>query len=175
MGFLGNLGYARRFLENGFLPFKKMPTIFAFVRLLGMPVSWAYVIHCAFAVGAVIIVWIVWRRSQNRNLRSAALMTATFLVSPYAFDYDLAWLAFPIAWLALDGLRNGWLRGEREVLVVAWLLPILMVPIATALSLLVGPIVLCCLLWITVRRANAASTMGTTANSVHEDKFETVQ
>ena len=80
-------------------------------------------------------------------------MSATFLVSPYVFDYDLAWLAFPIAWLASAGLRNGWLRGEREVLVAAWLLPMLMAPIATAMSVQVGPLVICSLLWITVRRS----------------------
>jgi hypothetical protein len=174
-GWLASLGVARLFLESGYLTWEDMPTMFAFARLLGVPVPWAYVIHCVVAVGAVIVVWRVWRHCHDRNLCGAALMTATFLVSPYVFDYDLAWLAFPITWLALDGLRNGWLRGEREVLVVAWLLPMLMLLIATALNVQVGPIVLCCLLWITVRRANAASTMGATANSVHADKFETLQ
>ena len=102
-------------------------------------------------------------------------MIATFLVSPYAFDYDLAWLAFPIAWLALAGLRNGWLRGEREVLVIAWLLPMLMVVIATALSLQVGPLVLGSLLWISVRRATATSMMGATATDTHADQFAIVE
>jgi Glycosyltransferase family 87 len=152
-GFFANLGYARLFLENGFLPWPKMPAVFAFGRLLGIPVAGAYFIHCVVALVAVIVVWRVWRRCQDRKLRGAALMSATFLVSPYVFDYDLAWLAFPIAWLASAGLRNGWLRGEREVLVAAWLLPMLMAPIATAMSVQVGPLVICSLLWITVRRS----------------------
>ena len=159
-GCLASLSYARLFLENGFLPWAKMPSMFAFMRLLGIPVAGAYVVHCVIALGAVIIVWRVWRRCQDRNLRGATLMTATFLVSPYVFDYDLAWLAFPIAWLALAGLRNGWLRGEREVLVVAWLMPMLMAPIAASLNVQVGPLVLCSLLWITIRRVSALSMMG---------------
>ena len=174
-GFLANLSYGRLLLENGSYLWPKMPSMFAFVRLLGIPVEGAYVVHCIVALGAVIVVWRVWRRCHDRKLRGAALMIATFLVSPYAFDYDLAWLAFPIAWLALAGLRNGWLRGEREVLVIAWLLPMLMVVIATALSLQVGPLVLGSLLWISVRRATATSMMGATATDTHADQFAIVE
>ena len=162
-GFLANLSYGRLFLENGSFLWPKMPTMFAFLRLLGIPVAGAYVVHCIVALGAVIVVWRVWRRCQDRNLRGATLMTATFLVSPYLLDYDLAWLAFPIAWLALAGLRNGWQRGEREVLVFAWLLPLLITPIGTFLSVQIGPIVLCSLLWITVRRTTVTSMIGATA------------
>ncbi len=150
---LGSLGYARHFLEVGFLPWGKMPTVFAFLRLLGMPITGAYIIHGIFAVGAVIAVWRVWRNSKDWQLRGAILMTATFFVSPYLFDYDLAWLAFPIAWLALGGLRDGWLRGDREVLMAAWLLPMFMAPIAGTVSIQLGPFVLGALLFITMRRA----------------------
>ncbi|UWX58030.1 DUF2029 domain-containing protein [Chlorobaculum sp. MV4-Y] len=171
-GFIANLGYARLYVETGLLPWVKTPTVFAFLRLLGMPVAWAYVVHFVVAAGAVIVVWHVWRRSQNRNLRSAALMTATFLVSPYVFDYDLAWLAFPIAWLALDSLRNGWLRGEREVLVAAWLLPLVMVFIAASLNVQIGSFVLCSLLWIIYRRATTTSMMGAVVIDDHADQYE---
>jgi hypothetical protein len=173
--FLASLGYARLFMENTPPLWDKMPSVFAFLRMFGMPVAWAYAVHCVIAMAAVIAVWHVWRHCQNRNLRSAALMTATFLVSPYVFYYDLAWLAFPIAWLALDGLRNGWQRGEREVLVAAWLLPLLMIPIAGFLKLQIGPLVLCSLLWITYRRATKAAMTGDTASDACEDQFETVQ
>ena len=133
-------------------PWGKMPTVFAFLRMLGTPVAWAYTAHAAVAAVAGGAVWYVWRRSTDWQLRSANLMTATFLVSPYLFDYDLAWLAFPIAWLALVGLRDGWLPGEREVLVLAWLLPLLMASIAIHLHLQIGPFVLGAMLWITLRR-----------------------
>jgi hypothetical protein len=159
--FLANLGYARLLLENGSFLWPKTPSMFAFARQLGIPVREAYVVHCIVAAGAVIVVLRVWRRCQDWNLRGAALMTATFLVSPYVFDSDLAWLAFPIAWLAMNGLRNGWLRGEREVLVAAWSLPMLIAPIAVASSVQIGPLVLCSLLWITVRRAAPVSKKDT--------------
>jgi hypothetical protein len=174
-GWLASLGVARLFLETGYLIWEDMPSMFAFARLLGIPVTWAYLLQGVVAVGAVVVVWRVWRTCHNRNLRGAALMTATFLVSPYVFYYDLAGLAFPIVWLALDGQRNGWLPGERELLVIAWLLPMLMVVIATASSVQIAPFVLCCLLWITTRRATAASMMGTAADDGDVCQFVTLQ
>ncbi len=169
-GFLANLVYARVFLENGSQVWKKIPSVFAFMRLYGIPVEWAYVIHFVFATGAAVIVWHVWRRCRNSNLRGAVLMTATFLISPYIFHYDLAWLAFPIAWFALSGMQNGWLRGEREVLVVAWLLPMLMgVQIVTNLTVQIGPPVICSLLWIIVRRIESPM-LETTTTSYRDDE-----
>ncbi len=155
MASVHSLGYARLFLETGTLPWPKMPTVFAFLRLLGTPVSLAYAVHAAVALVAIRTVWRIWRGSQDQRLRAAALMTGTFLVSPYVFDYDLAWLAFPIAWLALCGLETGWRTAEREILAAAWLLPLIMAPFATPTHIQLGPIVLGALLWITWRRARS--------------------
>ena len=152
---LASFDSARLNLESGVLPWHKMPSVFAFLRLLGIPVTAAYFVHFVVAVIGVIAVWHVWRCCRDSQLRCAALMTATLLVSPYVFDYDLAWLAFPIAWLALTGLQNGWLYGDREVLFAAWILALFMGPIAGAVSLQIGPFVLGALLWITMRRAQA--------------------
>jgi Glycosyltransferase family 87 len=173
---VASLGFARHFLETGLLPWAKMPTVFAFGRLLGLPVAGAYAVHAVVAVGATLVVWRVWRHCQDWQLRGAALMTATFLISPYLFDYDLAWLAFPIAWLALGGLRDGWLRGDREVLVAAWLLPLLMSPIVKAVPIQIGPWVLGALLAVIVRRAaRSPAARGPVANEESADRGETVQ
>lgn len=163
---LGSLRYARIFLEDGSLPWSKMPTMFAFLRLLGAPVMAAYLVHGIVAAAAVLAVWRTWRRCGDWQLRGAILMTATFLISPYMFDYDLAWLAFPIAWMALAGYKNGWLRGEREILVLAWALPLLMSPIANATFVQTGPFVLIALVWAIMRRAGTAFWMAPA--EVHE-------
>jgi hypothetical protein len=134
-----------------------MPTVFAFVRALGAPVAAAYALHALVAALAAFAVWRVWQRCGDWQLRSAALMTGTFLMSPYAMVYDLAWLALPIAWLALAGVRHGWLRGEREALIAAWLLPLFLSPVAMYLHLRLGPWVLGALLWAVFRRAGLRS------------------
>lgn len=146
-----SLQVARLATELGLLPWNKMPSTYAMLGLLGTPVGWAYAGQAVVSIAAAVAVWLVWRRTDSLPLRGAALMTATFLANPYAFDYDLAWLAFPIAWLAVHCLEHGWRRGDREVLVAAWLLP----AVGSALGLAhiqIGPLVLGALLWITLRR-----------------------
>jgi hypothetical protein len=100
-------------------------TPFAWMRLMGAPVWAAYTLQALFAVTAAAVVWRVWRRSYPASLRSAILMTCTFLFTPYASTYDLAWLAFPIAWHMRIGLTQGWLRYERVCLLIVSLTPAL--------------------------------------------------
>jgi hypothetical protein len=150
--FWTGLGTAQSALEGGGIPPIKMPTVLAGLRLLGAPVAAASMAQAAVAVVAAFMVWRLWRRCRDWPLRGAALMVATFLVNPYAVDYDLAWLAFPIAWLALDGLRHGWRCGDREILVAAWAVPIALAPIAATTSIQIGPFVLGALLWAIDRR-----------------------
>jgi hypothetical protein len=54
--------------------------------------------------------------------------------------------------MGLAGVRDGWLRGERELLVAAWLLPFL-IPLAVKVThVQVGPVVLGAWLWMIMRR-----------------------
>lgn len=149
---LRTLTLARFATEGGYLPWNKMPSTFAMLRMLGASTEWAYAVHAVVAVAAAAAVWLVWRRTRSVRLRGAVLMAATFLANPYSFDYDLVWLAFPIAWLATYGLDHGWRRGDREVLVIAWLFPLLSVAIATTTQLQTGPLALGALVWVVLRR-----------------------
>lgn len=153
--FLSSLSQACKYMEDGVLPLNKMPSWFSLMRELGASLFAAYMVHFSFALGAAFAVWKIWRECANWSLKSAALMTATFLVSPFVYDYDLVWLAFPIAWLVLLGLRDGWLRFEIEILVAAWLLPLVMPTIAGLFSIQLGPMVISALLWMVWRRSFA--------------------
>lgn len=139
---LNSIQVARVALELGALPWAKNPSTFAAARMLGAPVEAAYLIHGLVALAAVTALWVVWRRHVPPQLKSAFLMIATFLATPYAFDYDLVWLAFPIAWWALAGLANGWRRWEREVLLAMFLLPAMAPAIASITRVQVAPVVL---------------------------------
>ncbi|MCA0294090.1 MAG: DUF2029 domain-containing protein [Actinobacteria bacterium] len=156
---LDSLQLARVATEDGLLPWSKMPSMFAALRLVGTPVAWAYAGHAVVAVAAGIAVWLVWRRSSSLALRGAVLMAGTFVANPYAFDYDLVWLSFPIAWLALVGLRDGWRRGDRTVLVAAWLIPAVGTALAAATHVLVTPFGIMALTWIALRRAIDTRTL----------------
>ena len=138
------------------LPVHKFVTPYTSFRLLGVPEVPALLIHLCVALPVTWVVWRLWRRTTDRGVRGASLVVATFLVSPYAADYDLAVLAFPIAWMALLGLRDGWLRGDRNLLVTAWVLPWVTAPVAVFTHLGITPVVLALLLWQLWKRVEAA-------------------
>jgi hypothetical protein len=108
------------------------------------------------AVVAAIVVWI-WRQNIQFELKAAALATGIPLVSPYIIYYDLVVLALPIAWLALEGRRSGFLPFEKSLLVVAWLLPLMCEPIARYTSVPLTPLVCVLLLAFIARHAKMAA------------------
>jgi apolipoprotein N-acyltransferase len=63
-------------------------------------------------------------RCRDPQLRAAVAIAASQLAFPYGYYYDLMALSAPLAVLARDGLRTGWLRGEREALAVLWIGPL---------------------------------------------------
>ncbi|MBV8062043.1 MAG: DUF2029 domain-containing protein [Nevskia sp.] len=161
--FLSRLPVVAGWLADGLMPMKKMPTVYALLRLLGAPASAAYAAHGAVALSAAAAVaWIWWAR-LDRSLRYAALLVGTLLVSPYLYDYDLVWLAPALMWLAEYGLRRGWRRGEREVMVAAWLMPGLVVVLYALLHVQLAVLVLLALFGVILRRAVEERQAGTAA------------
>jgi len=121
--FLHNAGFARSVVESGAVILARMPTIFALVKMLHGGVALAYALHLAVAVAATGVVVYAWRRPCAFALQASALLVATLLASAYLYDYDLAFLGLVIAWFGTHAWRRGWLPGERELLVLLWLLP----------------------------------------------------
>lgn len=124
LAFLKATGVARAAVEDGSAMLVRMPTVFAAVKLLLGGVAVPYVMHATCACAAVAAVIYAWSRPCSFALRAALLCTAMLLVPPYLYDYDLAFLGIAIAWLGLHAHRHGWLPGERELLILLWLLPL---------------------------------------------------
>ncbi len=164
--FVNSIGIARQLAMEGALPLAKMPTVFSATRLLGAGASIANGIHFAVALLGMLAVVIVWRKPQPLYLRASVLVLASLLVSPHMFDYDLTWLALPIAWMGVHGLERGWLRGERELLVAAWFSPLVCEVVASTLSVQTGPLVVAAMLGVLLCRARlATSAHGTAARA----------
>ena len=150
---LHSLDIARAIMQAGGTG-PMMPTAFAFMRLLKFPVVLAYGVQAVVGTWAVLLLWQVCRSGACFPLKAAALMTASLLVSPYLFEYDLAWLGFPIAWMTKCALEEQrWFFMEREILLLAWWLPLMTVVLAWLLHLQPGPWIVGLLLWIIARRA----------------------
>ncbi len=151
--FFENTAVLREILEQGMLPWYKMPTVFAGLRTLGLGVEMAYLAQAVLGLGVALTVALIWRRRTPIPLAGAALASGSLLVSPYLYDYDLALLAVPIALVAWDGLRRGWDAGEREVLVLAWVTPMLVAGLAEQTGLSFAPLCLILVFAMIARRA----------------------
>jgi alpha-1,2-mannosyltransferase len=152
--FFGSFALTRHYvLEEGGTGWQKIQSMFAAVRMLGGSIGLAYAAQGVFAaLAAAATVWI-WRKPVDMALKGAALATATLMATPYVLDYDLVVLALPIAWLAAQGLRAGFLPWEKVTLLAAWLLPLFARMIGQGLHVPVAPLLLAALLAVILRRA----------------------
>jgi hypothetical protein len=151
----GSLSHARHILETAESHWNFSPSVFAFMRLLGAPLNLAYTVHLSVVALAAWIVWQVWRKSNAWPLKQATLVLATLLATPYIFDYDLTLLALPIALILSFSLKHGWMIAEREMLLLLWIMPLAIVPIAFLTGVQLGPMILLASLFLVARRAQA--------------------
>ena len=117
-------------IDDGTAPVYKFVTPYMGLRLLGLSEGFSLAAHALVALVTAWVVWRLWSRNHDPLVCGSATVVGTFLTTPYAADYDLAVLAFPIAWMAILGLEHGWVRGDRNLLVATWILPLVAAPIA---------------------------------------------
>jgi hypothetical protein len=150
--FMHNAGMAAGFVESGRVALARMPTAFALMKLAQAPVALAYAAQGMSALLATAAVWYAWRDECSYALRAATLICASLLVSPYLYDYDLAWYGVLIAWYCRYGLIHGWKRWEREWLIVLWLAPLAGVVVITRVPIQFLPLLSMTTLGMLVRR-----------------------
>jgi len=99
------------------------------------------------------VIW-VWVRGASPARRDSLLVLGLLLYTPHIFNYDLAMLALPLAWLGWEGYRKRYLLGEPILLALGWLLPLFLLPLQqTGMRMPIGPLVLGTLFLFTWRRA----------------------
>ena len=131
--------------------FHMMPTTFAALR--GQAEPWPML---AQAVTAIIALALVWRalNAESTDLAFIAA-TATFLILPYAFNYDMtvATLGFGLL-IARRWQKLAW--WEAPVLCLAFLVPERMMITVGGIGQWVVPAILLAALWVQVRHAREA-------------------
>src|SRR6185503_928583 len=101
-----------------FLPM--MPTAFMNARIAGLPLSWAWSVQGAMSVAAIgVVVWTFWRR-RDPLLSTAVFVTASFLVTPYAFNYDMVVFGWVINQLRDHDGNGTW---DERLAMGVWTLP----------------------------------------------------
>lgn len=155
--FLHHLPVTQAMADQGAVPWGTMPSPYVFALSLGGPLGVARMLQAVVALFAAGCVWRVWRNPAAAfEAKAATLVAGSLLVSPYLFYYDLTWAALAVAWLALLGLKYGFYRFEREILLFAWLAPALMQPVHALTGLQPGFPAVLLLLLLAMRRAAAA-------------------
>jgi hypothetical protein len=137
-----------------------LQTVYGLIRDLHGGAAPAWAMQGVTTVGVAIIVWLVWRSEVRYALKAATLSAATLIATPYAFAYDLAAIAIPIAFLANDQIRYGLLWGEQTTLLALFgaVFAVLVIfadrPVGTTFgSVPLGPVVIITLLGVALRRA----------------------
>lgn len=148
-----------RLMEQGDTFWHRMPTIFAMARLMGGSVAASYVLQILSSAAAIVLVARVWRGSADIRQKGATLILATFLATPYAWDYDLVALTLAAALIATNGIKNGFQPWEKSLLALTVAMPLIMSPIANTIHVQIAPFVLWSMLLLTTRRAALRNPM----------------
>jgi Glycosyltransferase family 87 len=153
VGFLGQMTVERELVETSFT--HRIPTVFVAMRVLGLSTAGAYTAQIASGAFALAAVVRVWRAPVPIETKSAVLTVATFLATPFAWDYDTVVLIFAAAWLGREGMRTGFLPWERLAIVMLLVLPMpstIIDQFSSVASVEIGPVVLWLVLVIVLRR-----------------------
>lgn len=94
-----------------------LQSTYGFIRSLHGGAALAWLVQAAMTSGIAVIVWLVWRSPIRYSLKAATLSCAALIATPYAFAYDLAAIAIPMAFLARDQISYGLLKGEQAIAV----------------------------------------------------------
>ena len=138
--FLASLPLSREMLDNGLVPYYKMQSIFAAVRLAGGPLILAYSAQALVGVVGVATVAWAWGRPTDADMKNGALLLATPLATPFILDYDLMLVAPAIAWLACKGVRHRLLPWEGTTLTVLSLVPLVSRTIGEFTHIVLAPL-----------------------------------
>jgi hypothetical protein len=94
-----------------------LQTVYGLIRNLHGPANAGWLVQGFTTFAAASIVWILWRSPVRFALKAATLSAAALIATPYAFAYDMAALAIPVAFLAKDQIGYGMLRGEQTIMI----------------------------------------------------------
>jgi hypothetical protein len=104
--FLDNLGrFGSEIATERFSVTNKLQSAYGFLSSLGVPKPVSMAIQLALAAFLVAATALIWRSTAPTSLKAAWLSTASVLMSPYVYIYDLTLLAVAQAFLLRHWLR----------------------------------------------------------------------
>jgi alpha-1,2-mannosyltransferase len=97
-----------------------MPTAFMNLRLIGMPAPFTYTVQAIISAATLAaVVWVFWRR-RDPVLSLCFFVSATFLFTPYAFNYDMVAFGWVMLKLLQRSDNDGW---DYTLMLAVWVIP----------------------------------------------------
>lgn len=127
---LGGFGGA---VTSGEYPLDKMQTVFAALKMWGLPSTFAMGAQLLVMLGVAGFSAFLWRKSTFDDLSVALVSAGAFLCTPYGYYYELIVLAPAVLVLIRAGVNFGFLPFERPALAFCVLAPMLL-PMAQQLA-----------------------------------------
>jgi alpha-1,2-mannosyltransferase len=123
MEYLAKIGPQQVYLLQT-VGFHMMPTAFAGMRLMGLPADGAWAVQAVQSAAALAATVWTFSRRRDGTLSVALLVTATFLFTPYSYNYDLTAIAYVAGTLRQ---RDDNTALDHCLILAAWGLPVAMV------------------------------------------------
>ena len=146
--------------DSGTIGFAKMVSLFAGLRLIGIPSAAAMAVQGIVTLALVAAVAAAgWRRAFTPGLAALVLAGAP-LATPFVLDYDMVLTAFPLAYLFARGRDHGFDDWERITILAVFAGAAFARPLAVSLGVPIMPwllIALFVLVWRRVRAESAAA------------------
>jgi hypothetical protein len=127
--FFRTLPHVSENAASGVLPWSKMPSVTIGLLSLGLPRWAAGLGQIAVALAVAALTARCWRGPARHELKVAVAVLASLLLTPYAFNYDLALLAVP-GFVALRTPEGATPVAVNATVLAAALLPTLTVALA---------------------------------------------
>lgn len=112
---------AMGFLRDGAYPLHRMVSVYALFRSLGASADLAMAAQAALAVAVLAGLALLALRRAAPHILLAAALTAPLLISPYAYDYDMALAGIALALVAPALLARSRPAERIALLAGAWL------------------------------------------------------
>ncbi|MEX3010851.1 glycosyltransferase family 87 protein [Hoeflea sp. TYP-13] len=105
-----------------------MPTVFMSGRELGLPNAISWFAQAVSSLAAVVLTVWALRRPAEPALRLMIICLAVFLVTPYAFNYDMTFLSAALIYYVATRDMSAALPFERLLIGVVWIAPYMILP-----------------------------------------------
>lgn len=141
--------------DSGAIGFDKMVSLFAGLRLVGVPSEAAMAVQAGVTLAlAAAVAQASWRRDITPGIAALVLAGAP-LATPFVLDYDMLLTAFPIAFLFARGRAEGFADWERITILAVFAGATFARPLAVSFGVPIMPWLLIALFVCVWRRVRA--------------------